>query len=428
VTRTTYQPIAVWSAVPVSQALRLESLSALHVWVGLKNSDDQGTYFDVRAEIRKNGAVIASGETRTIQGVTRNPDLAKEVLITLGAVSDTDLGPGDILSLKLLTKVADSGGHSNAVGLRVYYDSSTRPSRFGATFTQPATLTIAITSPSHGSVLSESATLVEGTVTGPPGTGVMLTVTGTLQGQLVDVAMPVQVNQDRLAAWVPLMVGSNTLVARAIAATGQSVESAVSVSVQPADPTLTRVPRPDVSPTIGFAPLAVTFGGDAATAPEVIDLDLDIDSDGQREYGLADFAASPHRVTHTYQTEGLYIATFSVRDQTGQSTTARVPINVIPLPDLAVIWGGFQAALGSGDVDKALQYVAGEARDLYRRVFLDLQSLLPSIAAGFQTFTVQVITPAYGTASLIRTREGASEGFLIHFVRDGDGIWRIASM
>ena len=30
-----------------------------------------------------------------------------------------------------MTKVTASGGHSNAVGLRLYYDSTSRPSRFG---------------------------------------------------------------------------------------------------------------------------------------------------------------------------------------------------------------------------------------------------------------------------------------------------------
>jgi hypothetical protein len=121
--RTTYQPIGTWFAAPTGQSVLLESLSDLHVWVGLKNSDDQGTYFDVRAEVQKNGTVISAGETKNIQGVTRNPDLAKEVLVSFGAIADAAFDPGDVLSVRLLAKVADSGGHSNAVGLRAYYDA-----------------------------------------------------------------------------------------------------------------------------------------------------------------------------------------------------------------------------------------------------------------------------------------------------------------
>jgi hypothetical protein len=134
VNRTTYQEIGTWAAAPTATAIRLDFLSDLRVWIGLKNSDDQGTYFDLRAELRKNGLVIASGETKTIQGVTRNPSNAKEVTVPFGAISDSQFNPGDILSLRILTKVADSGGHNNAVGLRLYYDAVSRSSRFGAVF------------------------------------------------------------------------------------------------------------------------------------------------------------------------------------------------------------------------------------------------------------------------------------------------------
>lgn len=135
VTRTAFKEIGTWYAAPADNAVALAALSALHVWLGLKNSDDQGTYFDLRAELWKNNTtVIAAGQTKNIQGVTRNPSQAKEVTVTFGPVSEDQFTPGDLLSLKILAKVADSGGHSNAVGVRLYYDALSRPSRLGATF------------------------------------------------------------------------------------------------------------------------------------------------------------------------------------------------------------------------------------------------------------------------------------------------------
>ena len=134
VNRTTYQEIGTWAAASTAAAIRLTSLSDVRVWVGLKNSDDQGTYFDLRAELRRNGATISSGETKNIQGVTLNPANAKEVTVAFGSISGDQFNPGDVLSIKVLTKVADSGGHSNAVGLRLYYDAVSRASRFGAVF------------------------------------------------------------------------------------------------------------------------------------------------------------------------------------------------------------------------------------------------------------------------------------------------------
>ena len=110
---------------------QLATLGPVKVWLGLKNSDDQGTYFDLKVELLKNGVAIAIGETRDIRGITRNPSLAREATVTFGAISDNQLTFGDVLSVRVMTKVTASGGHSNAVGLRLYYDSMSRPSRFG---------------------------------------------------------------------------------------------------------------------------------------------------------------------------------------------------------------------------------------------------------------------------------------------------------
>jgi hypothetical protein len=114
-----------------ASAKRLAALGPVTVWLGLKNSDDQGTYFDLRVDLLKNGVTIATGETRDIRGITRNPGLAKEATVTFGSISDDQLNTGDILSLRIMTKVTASGGHSNAVGLRLYYDAVSRPSRSG---------------------------------------------------------------------------------------------------------------------------------------------------------------------------------------------------------------------------------------------------------------------------------------------------------
>jgi hypothetical protein len=104
----------------------------------LKNSDDQGTQFDLRTELYINDALVSDGETLCIKGVTRNPTYAKEVTVPFGPISNGTYNPGDVLSLVVLTRIGTNlegskcSGHSNAVGLRLYYDLLTRPSGFGA--------------------------------------------------------------------------------------------------------------------------------------------------------------------------------------------------------------------------------------------------------------------------------------------------------
>jgi len=130
VNRTAFKEIGTWThAVPSGMTLQICPLTALRVWVGLQNSDDQRTCFDLRAELLRNGAQIASGETRNIQGVTHNPDKAKEVVLDFGPISDRYFNSGNILSLRILTKVTATGGNSSAVGLRLYYDAVSRASK-----------------------------------------------------------------------------------------------------------------------------------------------------------------------------------------------------------------------------------------------------------------------------------------------------------
>jgi hypothetical protein len=109
------------------------------VWLGLKNSDDQGTNFDIRAEVYRNGNLLSIGLTQCVTGVTRNPANAKEVTLPFSAFLATVFnGTTDVMSLKILTRIgtdasgARCGSHNNAVGLRLYFDAGSQSSRFNA--------------------------------------------------------------------------------------------------------------------------------------------------------------------------------------------------------------------------------------------------------------------------------------------------------
>ena len=149
-----WKEVGTWSASPGLTRGTLTSLSDLRVWLGLKNSDDQGTNFDVQVEVSKNNTLVSSGLTRCISGVTRNADSAKEVAVPIAPFSQTLFdGTVDVLSVKILTRIgtnasgASCGGHSNAVGLRLYFDAANRTSRLGAnivTDAVPPTITASV--------------------------------------------------------------------------------------------------------------------------------------------------------------------------------------------------------------------------------------------------------------------------------------------
>lgn len=133
--------VGTWTAAPGLTSGTLTALGDAHVWLGLKNSDDIGTNFDLRVEASRNGTPVATGETRCIQGITRNANQAKEVAVPFAGLSATPFnGTTDVLAIKVLTRVgttetgARCGGHSNAVGLRLYFDAVSRAAQFAATF------------------------------------------------------------------------------------------------------------------------------------------------------------------------------------------------------------------------------------------------------------------------------------------------------
>ncbi len=123
----------------------LTTLSPAKLWVGLKNSDDQGTQFDIKVEVLKNGTAVASGLQRCMTGLTRNPNLAKETNVAWDPFASLTYGSGDVLGFRVSTRVGTNpdgtkcagpgGSHNNAVGLRLYYDSASQASHFDATIT-----------------------------------------------------------------------------------------------------------------------------------------------------------------------------------------------------------------------------------------------------------------------------------------------------
>jgi hypothetical protein len=133
-----WREIGTWQATPALTVGQLTSLSDLHVWLGLKNSDDQGTRFDLRAEVYKNGVLIVVGESDCITNVTRNEAQAKEVIVPFTPFIPANFnGTTDGLSIKILVRVGTNGagtfcgGHSNAVGARLYFDALGRLAKFG---------------------------------------------------------------------------------------------------------------------------------------------------------------------------------------------------------------------------------------------------------------------------------------------------------
>ena len=145
INRTAYKDVGTWQGPAATQTMLFRSISPLTVWLGLVNSDDQGTWFDVQAQLLLNGTtIVATGSKTNIQNVTRDASKALQVSVPLTLISNPPmLNVGDTLKLKITARVTAIGGHNSAVGLRVYYDANTRAANFGLT-TQAAIMDLQV--------------------------------------------------------------------------------------------------------------------------------------------------------------------------------------------------------------------------------------------------------------------------------------------
>jgi hypothetical protein len=121
----------------------LSSLGPANVWVGLKNSDDVGIRFDVRAEVYRNGTqLVGSGEVASVAGGSSGFNNAKLDAIALTPLAGTTFASGETLSIKLLVRNACTGSGKNSGTARLWFNDSAANSRFEATIGSPHTYSL----------------------------------------------------------------------------------------------------------------------------------------------------------------------------------------------------------------------------------------------------------------------------------------------
>src|SRR5262245_56287771 len=128
-----WKEIGTWSAPSDLTYGKLAALNDLSVWVGLKNSDDQGTRFDLLVEVSRNDDLVTSALVRCIAGIQRSPGSALPVSVAFDSFTPAEFDGGtDVLKVRALTRIGTNPddtkcpGHGSAGGLRLYFDAVDR--------------------------------------------------------------------------------------------------------------------------------------------------------------------------------------------------------------------------------------------------------------------------------------------------------------
>jgi uncharacterized protein len=110
-------PVTYFSFPP-----QITALSPANVWVGLKNSDDVGIKFDLKAEVYKGATLIGSGLLTGVAGGSSGFNNAKLNAIPLTVTAFADVSAGDTLSIKVFERNACSGSGKNSGTARLWYN------------------------------------------------------------------------------------------------------------------------------------------------------------------------------------------------------------------------------------------------------------------------------------------------------------------
>jgi hypothetical protein len=117
----------------VPEPPQVTEIAPAQVWIGLKNSDDVGTRFDLLAEAYVDEALIGSGELDSVWGGSSGFNNANLYSIPLTLSEPVDWTPSSTLSLKLYVRNTCYGHTHNSGTARLWYNDAAADSHFGAT-------------------------------------------------------------------------------------------------------------------------------------------------------------------------------------------------------------------------------------------------------------------------------------------------------
>jgi hypothetical protein len=271
---------------------------------------------------------------------------------------------------------------------------------------------VTITSPLNNDLISRPDVMVEGTITNPLGYEVGVNVNGVVA--LVEAG-------HFAANHVPLEEGTNTITATIVDMEGNTASSSIAVYADTMGDYI-RITADEESGVSLFetilridASFALTQEPNIAyTGPGVIDI-----------VKIGD----EYNYTITASTIGLYYITVEAEHE-GYAYSDTI---AILLMDEAVLdallqakWNGMKTALVNGDMDGVIDYIAEHRKEMYEYNLDLMSSYLSEISAGLENIALVQINDRMAEYEMWSIYEGQTYNFLVRFIKDKDGIWRIS--
>jgi hypothetical protein len=286
--------------------------------------------------------------------------------------------------------------------------------RGGATTSAPVTITVTatsltLTSPAANAVIAGNTVLVTGRIVALANSGVNVN----------DNVAAIDASGN-FSVLVPVTAGLNTLTATLTTIDGTIITRSVSVTASGLASPFAVV----ADPTTGLAPLPVTYTVSNPTAGNAT-----FTFDGFGPFFLPAGATAQLSITFP---AGVFVDTVVFTDGGGATFTHRLVIDSRDQAQMDqmfhAIWNGMNNALAAGDKEGAMRYLSDTGRQKFGPVFDVLMPFMPSIVASYSPLARASISAGIGEYAVTRLEGSAKRLYLIYFLRDVNGVWRIDEM
>ncbi len=341
-------------------------------------------------EVVVEAADVTSGVARVELAVNGVSGLVAETPPYRFQLDRQELGPGTNVLVAAAVDRAGNRGESTPVSITL------------------SGVSVTISEPGDGAQVPGGPVLVGGRVEAG-GAEVGVAVNG----------FPAAVQGNTFAALVPVAPDTSTLTATATTASGTTASHSIAITVS-STPAATALLA---SPQSGVTPLTVRFSLVGAPTASIA-----LDFDGN---GTVDFTGPRlNGQTFTYTQPGLYFPTATLTDARGNQFTVTALVQVYDRlaldASLQAKWAAMRDALRRGDIEGALQQIAADWRDEFRADFAAVASFLPGFASVLEDSRLVAVKETHIEYELLSAENGLTFSYYVEFLRDTDGIWRIA--
>jgi len=339
------------------------------------------------------GALVEAYQGTTLRGTAVTSSSGNYSITGLSTGSYTVRASSTGLVPQLLEDVLVSNGNTTVVNLGL---------NFG----------IAIQSPTSGATLNDFSVLVTGHFDTSLTAEVGITVNGHVALQ----------DGDEFAASVPLEATITSLTATVTNTSGTTLAiHDIPVVVQP--PTSEPVLNFRASPSVAFVTEPVSFTLTSLNSISQVELD------GNGDDSIDFTAATLEGASVTFAEPGLYYPTVIVSEPGGTLRSATTVIQVLDMVQLDLMlttkWNAMKNALRSGNTAAAADYIVKSKRASYQNVFNSLTVPLANIDQVLGDITYQGQRGLNVEYEMFRLEGSGSVSYMVLFVLDEDGVWRI---